>query len=557
MAGPLKLVHSHTYTGYQLYSRVRYENETADVCFRFVATTVLAWLRARMDDRNVPDALVVPSPEEAAHKEDMVLSSYHYNNGFTIDITSLVDSGIWSLRLAEPDAGQDGRMPVPGRSIITNIALRIEDEEWVELGIRTTLMDPLDAAELASTYRPAIIRTLLRSPQIHMEHVSPLAYREIREIKSHKDIDQLFAMMANPSQCLPAVVFTYARESRSVGAILERIDHELDLTGSRASFVSQLTRMVDVPEDLDLGFATLAYDVSEFAHQTYGYGWTYLIDNEILDQIYARFARPLHPGDIVFIQPKRFGGDSEIIRYADLPERYQRDHAFDDLMKRVLCYSKGKDVDYHGVVFEREARKLEQKVMIENATADSDDDLEAMFEELFDSNTVLKSNVHDLQTRCDFLEAENKRLRATDTGLPIDASAIYELFPNEVYDLIISVLQDASVNYAVPGSRAKDLIDLLLEDNPLKGDGIKIFTQAKKILSRNPGISRSDISDLIALGFTVSSKENNHLSVCLSGDKQHSVILASTPSDVREGKNAVRNLHRFLSVYKNLPEDNT
>ena len=51
-------------------------------------------------------------------------------------------------------------------------------------------------------------------------------------------------------------------------------------------------------------------------------------------------------------------------------------------MNQVLYYSKRKDVDYHGIIFEQEARDQENKQKIADAVAKGEGGVESLLTEL-------------------------------------------------------------------------------------------------------------------------------------------------------------------------------
>ena len=112
------------------------------------------------NDRNVPE-LSLPEAEEYASVGPERFMPYHFSVGYALDITPLMDSGIWALRLKEPDSGIKGeRNVVPGRFFTTRVGLRLNEKGYTELGIRIDIRYSLfklqlekEKREISSLYR--------------------------------------------------------------------------------------------------------------------------------------------------------------------------------------------------------------------------------------------------------------------------------------------------------------------------------------------------------------------------------------------------------------------
>ncbi|MBO7661907.1 MAG: hypothetical protein J6U01_00890, partial [Clostridia bacterium] len=140
---PIKLNQTNRYAGYQFHARVKVDGMDADSGFRYLILSVYQWIRGRVpeNDRAVPE-LVLPEAGEYASVPAERFLPYHFSVGYTMDITPLVEDGIWSLRLKEPDIGTDDRPPVSGRFFTTRVGLRLNDKGYTELGIRIDVTDP-------------------------------------------------------------------------------------------------------------------------------------------------------------------------------------------------------------------------------------------------------------------------------------------------------------------------------------------------------------------------------------------------------------------------------
>ena len=170
---PLKLNQTNRYAGYQFHARVRVEGLSPSDAFRHLILTVCSWARQRMPegDRNVPE-LSLPEAGEYASVSAGCFLPYHFSIGYTMDITPLVEDGIWSLRLKEPDIGTDERPSVSGRFFTTRVGLRLSDKGYTELGIRIDVTDPaLAEKEVDFAFRPGFVRSLAIQPSVCFEQV--------------------------------------------------------------------------------------------------------------------------------------------------------------------------------------------------------------------------------------------------------------------------------------------------------------------------------------------------------------------------------------------------
>ena len=99
---PLKLNQTNQYAGYQLHARVRMDGMSPADTFKFMILSVYKWIRVKVPegDRNVSE-LQLPEAEEYASTGPERFLPYHFSIGYALDITPLINDGIWALRLKE------------------------------------------------------------------------------------------------------------------------------------------------------------------------------------------------------------------------------------------------------------------------------------------------------------------------------------------------------------------------------------------------------------------------------------------------------------------------
>lgn len=160
---PLKLNQTNRYPGYQFHARVRIDGMEPSDAFVYLILSVYHWIRSKVPeaDREVAK-LALPEPDGYASVANDAFLPYHFSVGYTLDITPLMEDGIWALRLKEPDSGSAEREAVPGRMFTTRVGLRLSDKGYTELGIRIDVTDP-DSVEKEVDYafRPGFVRSLV------------------------------------------------------------------------------------------------------------------------------------------------------------------------------------------------------------------------------------------------------------------------------------------------------------------------------------------------------------------------------------------------------------
>ena len=174
---PLKLSRTVTRPAYQLWAAAVNTKTPPARALTRAALTALSWLRAKFRERDLPDELRAPEPDEAGDFPPEELHSLHLSEGFSIDVVSLPERRLWALRLLEPDLGFDSgaaAIPaVPGRMFETNIAFRLHSGR-LECGFRVTVTAPEDCGVPFAVLRPTVVRRLADDPQIGLRHGYPL-----------------------------------------------------------------------------------------------------------------------------------------------------------------------------------------------------------------------------------------------------------------------------------------------------------------------------------------------------------------------------------------------
>ena len=567
---PLSLLQTRSYPGYQFFAEVRMREHGSGDCMKVVALTVLDWLRQRVGGESLPEELCAPPAKEYARVELTDLRSYHFSGGYSLDITSLPARGVWAARVKEPDVERAGKKAVVGRFFVTEIGLK-QLEDHVELGVRIDVLDPLEAEEVPSAFRPAFLRTLFSARGLRFRQVEPLKYDHPALVNNPMALTRLTRLIQSQQNLMPIAVLTYASERKNVLELVERLDRRMGLTGQPESFAARLNQLALVPDMLEIGDPFLPYDADYMALHSLGYGRVYVVEDWLMSAFGQAIGERLNPGDLVLLEPARFGGAHRVLPCAPGESAEAREERRNAVLAEVHRYSKHKAYDFGQVVFEAAARRAdmeerfrarmeELRLSHEQETDRRVEDLYSETQELLDLYEEEKS---ELTAQCEQLKAENQalagkaahlqsrvdQLSQQKTGVVVQTPPVDEFYADEQHDLILSILQEARKTFCAPGSRAEELLEGILGENQLTGEGLALFNRLKSILS-DKNVNESDISDLRALGFEVSRRSNNHYRLVFRGNERYTFTLASTGSDVRGLKNSFSDIMVKLSVYK-------
>ncbi len=577
---PLTLLQTRSYPGYQFYATLKYKDQGPAACMKYTILTVMAWLRDKIDSDMLPEELKTPSPQRFTRVADELFQSYHYSGGFSLDITSLISQGIWAARIKEPDTEKKDRKAIIGRFFITDIGIHCNGDS-VELGVRIDVLDPVNISEeVPYAYRPQFIRRLFETGRLKITQVKLLKYKQPNLVNNPMALKHLLELIPDPDNYMPIMVLTYAADQKRVKELIERLDKNLGLRGKSNSFSKRLAQLDGVPELLEIGDPLLPYDAEYMAYHTFGYGRVYVVDKNYFEAFRkSPYGHDLKPGDMIWIEPARFGGNTRIVRYDPQDPAGMREYRRNQLVEEAHGYSKRKNVSFGAVVFETKARRMEVeehfKIRLEEIRSNDKikaehkadeiyketQELLALYEEdkrlddeeknrLSEEIDRLNKENQTLTGKVAFLEERNERISESKEGVVIQVPHVKEFYEDEQKDLIVSILTEAKRSFCAEGTRADELLDGIIAENELTGEGKKLFERLKVILFRNKNITDNDISDLEVLGFEVTKRSNGHYKLVFMGNPKYSFTLAGTGSDVRGMKNSFSEISNQLSVYK-------
>lgn len=120
----------------------------------------------------------------------------------------------------------------------------------------------------------------------------------------------------------------------------------------------------------------------------------------------------------------------------------------------------------------------------------------------------------------------------------------HDLWPGEVYDLVLAVLRDSLRNLK-DGSRRQHVVLDLIEVNPGGSAMSAMDADIKSALKTYRAMDANARSTLVGMGFII-TEEGKHYKATFRGDSRYMFTLPKTSSDHRAGKNAASEITSTL-----------
>ncbi len=435
---PRRLPLTREYPGYQFYALLEYANLPAESCFCYAALCITDWLKKRVHDpAYIPEeARRLPSRDAFQNISPTDLTSFQINLGFTANTVCLPAHGLWTLRLKEPDSKTDNRDPIPGRFFTTNVGLHLLDDRRVELAIRIDVLDPEGAPEVDHAFRPAFVRTLFATDQLIISQLSPLLYEKARPVTTEQDWKDLRKILDSSSATLPVILFTEEirlPDPADLGLAAPMGSFPDPAKPGRAAPVGSSAKpgraapMGSLPNPADPGLAapvgplrqmpsiplfpktpTLPAPVSawpidpdDFASHAFGFAITVSVTENLHDAVAKKIRKSYDPGDVIFMEPRRFGGRIRIY------DGHGRD-AYERIKLDSRIFSKNKSYSFGDAKFDYDVRNLEHRELIRSIQESRDLKAE---EKLAELNRIIEDLQNENESRVrkiDELKAQNK-----------------------------------------------------------------------------------------------------------------------------------------------------
>ena len=357
---PRKLPRNRTYPGYQFYCTLKMQEYDSEACFCFAVLCVVDWLKERLRGTDVIPEQVSRLPGRQKFREIRAdaLESFTISSGFSAYAVSLPRHGIWTLRLKEPDSDTNTRKAVPGRFFATNVGLCIRSDRQVELGIRIDVTEPEEAEEIDFAFRPKLLRYLFESEKMILSQAAALPYQKAIAVDTDEQMKLLRTILDSSEGTLPLILITQAVRLPEVPAspVFERSP----LLPVRSNPIPGLFPSPSAPQPL-IEYC-YPFDADDIASHNFGYAITCRISEKLHDALLKRLKKDYTPGDILFVEPKRYGANVRVMG---------KDGK--DVVKqawiRAHCYSKNRKYSFGDIQFEFDARNVENRELIRRIRA--------------------------------------------------------------------------------------------------------------------------------------------------------------------------------------------
>lgn len=237
---------------------------------------------------------------------------------------------------------------------------------------------------------------------------------------------------------------------------------------------------------------------------------------------------------------------------------YHGNGATDDLLmekiiRTIMQYSNAQVVDllytWQGVnnalLGDRLQSQREERIAAEKKLTQERTETEALLDSCEDDLQKLQERVNDLTQANESLLYENQGLRykleSADEQPVLYMGDEREFYPGEVRELLLEVLKRALTTVVQEKSRRFDIVQDIIRNNKFEGLSGEHAKELERLLSAYAGMTKPVRQGLERLGFDIGD-DGKHYKLVYHGDDRYWGPLPKTPSDVRSGKNNMRDL---------------
>ena len=413
---PRKLPRTREYPGYQFYCELEKRNASSGACFCFAVLCVIDWLKQRLRETDViPEEISrLPGHEQSRDVEPEAFRSFTLSSGFSAYVVSLPEHGVWTLRLKEPDSDTAQRKAVPGRFFTTNVGLHVLNDQRVELGIRIDVTDPDQTPEVDFAFRPRFVRDLYAQQDISVIHADTvLPYSKALTIENEEDLKLLKGLLDSSECAMPVIMVSQAIRFPEVNADTS-LRNRLFAPPPLFSSASPASPIVE---------QYYPFDADDIASHSFGHAIVFRAAESCHPLLAKRLKKEYSPGDIVLVEPKRFG---RAIRTIDQDDK----DAVNQIWQYTHSFSKDRKYPFGTVMFEYDARNVESRELISRIRASGDlkaeeklDQLNRTIDRLQSENEKKAQKIDELR---DQLLSEYKRGEAAEKAQNEHLSREYE-----------------------------------------------------------------------------------------------------------------------------------
>ena len=160
----------------------------------------------------------------------------------------------------------------------------------------------------------------------------------------------------------------------------------------------------------------------------------------------------------------------------------------------------------------------------------------------------MQQKLEELTRTNETLMIENSVMRAkmnATEALPILYQGNEEdFYPDEIQDMILSILEEAFSNTERKTRRA-DILSDIIENNKYQHLSEKRKQKVKAIFKGYKNLSGAIKQELMELGITI-SEDGKHYKLTYNNDPRYMVTVGKTPSDNRAGNNNAALINKIM-----------
>ena len=382
----VKLLKTHRYRTYQFYGEMLNNTTKPENGLKIAALTCLSWIRNRLEGNTIPDCLMLPSQADYLTTSNEDFKSFNIAGDYVIDVIADMEDGIWALRIIENDLGAlSGTVPVPGRTIQSDVAFRIIDGK-LQCGFKTTVSDK-DDVEKASCIRFSLIKELCLNETFGLRQIVNIFDPVHMDISNEERLNEIYSIFQNKENQLPFLIYTYNDFS------------DQEQPGFRIGMENQNLAQLKA-ESVNKNVLSRAVP---YANRNAGNSRPFFLPKRMFKKFNDLFSVGAYSaGDVIVIDPKVFGGRSKVYLYED-KEQY-RDY--------VGNFTREKNINFKDVLFVDEA-----KIITDRKNSDYVSEILAQLDETTKSLEIIKSKISRAERINDYQKNDstdvNKELEET------------------------------------------------------------------------------------------------------------------------------------------------
>lgn len=193
-------------------------------------------------------------------------------------------------------------------------------------------------------------------------------------------------------------------------------------------------------------------------------------------------------------------------------------------------------------------RQIAKYQEAESARQSAKKEVDQVYNEFDEDLKKMQQKLEELTRTNETLMIENSVMRAkmnSTKALPILYQGNEEdFYPDEIQDMILSILEEAFSNTESKTRRA-DILSDIIENNQYQHLSEKRKQKVKAIFKGYKNLSGAIKQELMELGITI-SEDGKHYKLTYNNDPRYMVTVGKTPSDNRAGNNNAALINKIM-----------